>query len=72
MLLLYGYNEISSNIARHIIKAQSHSFIFMHFLATANISHNVVYKVIELVRAVEKQAIPICPLHAALWYFYSK
>ena len=62
--LLYteGYNDISSNYARHIIKAQSNSFLFMHYLATANVSYNVVYKVIKLVSSFEKHSTPICPL----------
>ena len=62
MLYIKGYNEISNNHARHIIKAQSNSFIFMYYLATIIISHNVVYKVIKQVSAVEKHAIPLCPL----------
>ena len=62
--LLYteGYNDISNNYTRHIIKAQSNSFLFMHYLATANVSHNVVYKVIKLVSSFEKHFTPICPL----------
>ena len=34
----------------------------MHYLATANISNNVVYKVIKQVSAVEKHGAPLCPL----------
>ena len=62
MLFLKEYNEISSNQAKHIVKAQSNSFIFIQYLATVNISHNVVYKVIKQVSALEKHAIPICPI----------
>ena len=51
------YSEICNNYARHIIKA---SFIFMNHLVTINISHNVVYKVIEQVSTFERYAI--CPL----------
>ena len=62
LLYIEGYNDISSNYARHIIKAQSNSFLFIHYLATANVSHNVVYKVIKLVSSFEKHSTPICPL----------
>ena len=62
VLLLKGYNNINNNYAIHIIKAQSNSFLYMHYLATVNISHNVVYKVIKQVSAVEKHAAPLCPL----------
>ena len=62
ILYINNYNNISSNYARHIIKAQSNSYIFIYYLATVNISHNVVYKVIKQVSSVEKHAIPLCPL----------
>ena len=56
------FSEISSNSARHIIKTQSSSFIFMHHTATVNISYNVVYKFIKQVNIFEKYATPNCPL----------
>ena len=66
------YSEISSNYARHIIKAQSSSFIFMQYSATVNVSHNVVYKVIKQVNIFEKHATPICPLQVyAMVYVHS-
>ena len=61
-LYIKYYNEISSNYTRHIMKAQSNSFLYMDNFATANISHNVVYKVIKFVGTFEKHAMPICPL----------
>ena len=61
-LYITYYNEISNNYARHIMKAQSNSFLYMDNFATANISHNVVYKVIKLVSTFEKHTMPICPL----------
>ena len=61
-LFIKDYNEISSNYARHIIKAQSNSFLYMYNFATANISHNTVYKVIMFVSTFEKRTISICPL----------
>ena len=64
MLMFRQYNEISSNYARHIIKAQSNSFLFVHVITTVNISHNVVYKTTKQVSALEKQAVPICPLQS--------
>ena len=57
LLFKSKYTEISSNYARHIIKAP---FIFIRFLVTVNISHNVVYKVIAQVSKFERYAI--CPL----------
>ena len=62
LLYIKRYNEISSNYARHIIKAQSNSFLFIHYLAIFNISHNVVFKVTKIVSNIEKYATPICPL----------
>ena len=62
MLYISGHNEISSNLARHIIKAKRNSFIYMYYSATANISYNVVYKVIKFVNIFQKHSIPICPL----------
>ena len=62
MLCIKGSNKFSHNHARHILKAQSSSFIFMHFKAIINMSHNVVYKITKIVSTFEKQAIPICPL----------
>ena len=64
MLAFKPYNEISSNYARHIVKAQSSSFLFMNTSTTVNISHNVVYKTTKQVSALEKQAVPICPLQS--------
>ena len=63
-LLLFekSYNEISSNYARHIIKTQTSSFIFMHQATTVKVSHNVVYKIVKQVNIFEKHATPICPL----------
>ena len=63
LLFIKEYNEISSNYARHIIKAQSNSFLFVHYHVTVNISHNAVYKVIKQVSTFESHATPICPLH---------
>ena len=65
MLFLKGNNNISNNYARHIIKAQSNSFLFMHYQATVNISHNVVHKVAKQVSAVEKHTISLCPLQVS-------
>ena len=62
VLHIVNHNDISSNHARHIIKAQSNSFVFIHYMATANVSYNVVYKIIKQVSAVEKHAMPFCPL----------
>ena len=61
-LLFQGYTEISRNYARYIVTAQSKSFIFIDHYKIANISHNVVYKIIKQVNIFEKHAIPICPL----------
>ena len=68
MLVFRPYNEISSNYARHIVKAQSNSFLFMDVFTTVNISYNVVYKTTKQVSALEKQAVPICPLQS----YYTK
>ena len=67
------YSEVSSNYARHVIKTQSDSFIIIHFTATVNISHNVVYKLIKQVNIFEKYATTICPLqvYAALHVYSS-
>ena len=62
ILYIRNYKEIESNYARHIIKAQGNLFIFMHYLATINISHNVVYKVFNF----EKHATPICPIQVSI------
>ena len=62
ILYVKDYNEISSNYARHIIKAQGNSFILMNYLATINISYNVVYKVFKQVINFERHSTPICPL----------
>ena len=62
ILYIANYNDIKSNHARHIVKAQSNSILFIHYMATANVSYNVVYKIIKQVHAVEKHAIPACPL----------
>ena len=61
-LYVQKYYEISSNYARHIIKAQGSSFILIHYLATINISHNVVYKVFNF----ERHATPICPFQVSI------
>ena len=63
-LLIFGkpYSEIGSNYARHIIKTQSSSFIFMRRTAVVNVSHNVVYKIIKQVNIFKKHATPVCPL----------
>ena len=64
-MILFGYyTEISGNYARHIVKAQSNSLLFVHVFTTVNISHNVVYKTTKQVSALEKQAVPICPLQS--------
>ena len=62
MLYIQNYNEINSSHGRHIIEAQSNSFLYIHYLATVNISHNVVYKVIKFVSTFERHALSICPL----------
>ena len=62
MLCIKRNNKFSHNHARHILKAQSSSFIFMHFTAIINMSYNVVYKLTKFVSTFEKQEIPICPL----------
>ena len=62
LILRKPYSEISSNYARHIIKTQSSSFIFMHRAAVVNVSHNVVYKIIKQLNIFKKHATPICPL----------
>ena len=64
MLVFRYYTEISDNYARHIVKSQSSSFLFMDVFTTVNISHNVVYKTTKQVSALEKQAVPICPLQS--------
>ena len=61
------YSEFSSNHARHIIKA---SYIFISFFVTVNISHNVVYKVIEQVSTFERY--DICPLQIYQSMYNSK
>ena len=61
-LYVMDYNEISSNYARHVIKAQGNSFIFIHYLATINISHNIVYKVFKQINNFERHSTPTCPL----------
>ena len=61
LLLFQTYTEITNNFARHIIKAQSRSFLFINVFKTINISHNVVYKTIKIVNTFEKNAVPICP-----------
>ena len=67
VILFNSYNtEISSNYARHIVKAQSSSSLFMNIFTTVNISHNVVYKTIKQVSALEKHAVPICPLQISI------
>ena len=62
MLAFRHYTEISGNYARYVVKAQSNSFLFMHFSTTVNISNNVVYKTTKLVSVSEKYAVHICPL----------
>ena len=62
MLYVINHNDISSNHARHIIKAQSNSFLYTDHMATANVSHNVVYKIIKQTSTVERHIIPLCPL----------
>ena len=61
LLLFQTYTIITNNFARHIIKAQSRSFLFINVFKTINISHNVVYKTIKIVNTFEKNAVPICP-----------
>ena len=48
-LYIVNHNDVSSNHARYIIKAQSNSFLYIHYMATANISYNTVYKIIKQV-----------------------
>ena len=61
LLLFQTYTEITNNFARHIIMAQSRSFLFIHVFKAINISNNVVYKTIKIVNTFEKNAVPICP-----------
>ena len=70
MLYMRNHNDIRSNHARHIIKAQSNSFLYIDYMATADVSYNAVYKIIKQVRAVEKHAIPLCPLQVYGNYFH--
>ena len=62
LLLFQRYTEITKSYARHVIKAQSKSFLYIGVLITVNISHNVVYKTVKQVSTFEKNAVPICPL----------
>ena len=55
-------NQITKGYARYIIKGESGSFLFIHYLATVNISNNVVYKALKLVSTEENLATPTCPL----------
>ena len=64
LLMFRQYTEISSNHARHIVKAQGNSFLFMQAFTTVNISHNIVYKTIKQVSALEKHTVHICPLQS--------
>ena len=66
MLYVRDYSEISSNYARHIIKAQDNSFMFIHYLATINISQNVVYKVFKQVSNFERHTTPIYPFQISI------
>ena len=66
MLLFLSYTEITNNYARHVIKAQSKSFLFINIFVTVNISYNTVYKTITLVNTFEENAVPICPLQGHL------
>ena len=58
ILLFRYYNEISSNYARHIVKALGSSFLFINVFATTNISKNIVYKTIKQVSTFEKHVVP--------------
>ena len=58
------YNEISSNHARHILKA---SYIFISYRVTVNISHNVVYKVIEQVSTFERYDICLLQIYRSIY-----
>ena len=62
MLYVTDYIEMSSNYARHIIKAQGNSYIYIYYLTTINISHNVLYKVFNF----ERHATPICPIQVSI------
>ena len=64
MLVFRRYTEISSNYARHIVKAQSSSFLLMHIFTNVNISNNIVYKTIKQVSFLDKNDVPICPLQS--------
>ena len=55
-------SQILKNYARHIIKAQGGSFLFIDHIATVSISNNVVYKVVKHVSTMDTSAVPICPL----------
>ena len=62
MLYFEQSNRITKNYARHIVKAQRDSFLFIHSFATVSMSNNVVYKVVKQVSGLEKPSVPICPL----------
>ena len=62
MLVFEFYTEMTNNHARHIVKAQSKSFLLFDTTAIVNVSHNVVYKTIKLVSTFERNTEPICPL----------
>ena len=64
MLLFRNYTNITNNYARHIVMAQSKSFLFINVFTTINISHNFVYKTIIQLSTFEKNALPICPLQS--------
>ena len=64
MLLFRNYTNITNNYARHIVMAQSKSFLFINVFTTINISHNFVYKTIIQLSTFEKNAVPICPLQS--------
>ena len=62
MIYFKESNQITKGYARYIIKGESGSFLFIHYLATVNISNNVVYKAVKLVSTEENLATPTCPL----------
>ena len=70
LLLFQRYTEITRNYARHIVKAQSKSFLYIDVFVTVNISYNVVYKTIKLVGTFEKNAVPICPFQGHQFNLY--
>lgn len=62
MIYFTESNRITKSYARYIIKVESGSFLFLHYLATVSITNNVVYKVVKPISTEENLATPTCPL----------